>query len=100
MVSDATIYKFDSSHYWVLPTLETDLPYVRDLTSRYDVQIESFTSDFGLLDIQGPDSREVLAQLWTAILPNFDTSGSGRMKSKSELYAASSHAPATQGDWV
>ncbi len=34
----------------------------------------------------------------TAILPNFDTSGSGRMKSKSEAYAASSHAPATPAE--
>lgn len=63
MISDATIYKFADDSFWVFPTLESDLDYVRDLTSQLDVSIESFTAEFGLLDIQGPQSREVLNEI-------------------------------------
>jgi aminomethyltransferase len=63
MISDATIYKFSDQDFWVMPTLESDLEYVRRLVSHLDVSIESFTADLGLVDIQGPQSRDVLASL-------------------------------------
>jgi aminomethyltransferase len=63
MISDATIYMFSATEFWVMPTLESDLDFVRDLVSHLEVGIESFTAELGLLDLQGPRSRELLAGL-------------------------------------
>jgi len=48
-------------HLWVLPTLETDFEFIRDSVKRFRVEIESFTPELGLLELQGPRSRDVLA---------------------------------------
>ena len=65
MVSDATIYMFSDTRFWVMPTLESDFDFVTDLVSHLDVTVESFTGELGLLDLQGPHSRELLAGLCT-----------------------------------
>jgi aminomethyltransferase len=63
IVSDATAMRMAEDHLWVLPTLETDFDFIRESTDGFQVEIESFTPELGLLELQGPLSREVLASV-------------------------------------
>lgn len=63
IMSDATIFRMADDHLWVLPTLETDFEFVRESAKRFRVEIESFTAELGVLELQGPLSRDVLADV-------------------------------------
>lgn len=63
MMSDATIMCFAPDRLWLLPTLESDFDAIHGTVSGFGVELESVTDQYGVLELQGPRSRELLAPL-------------------------------------
>jgi aminomethyltransferase len=66
MVGDGTVFKFDDEHAWVITALDSDLDHFREVVSGLDVAIEPLTEALPHVQLQGPDSRAVLAALCPA----------------------------------
>jgi aminomethyltransferase len=72
VVEDGVIQRRAADDY-LLTAAEPNLAYFRDLAGRFDVGIDDVSDDHGVLAIQGPRSREILASLAPAVakLPYF-----------------------------
>jgi aminomethyltransferase len=62
VLEDGVVFR-DGENDFLLTSAEPNLGYLSDLKGRLDVTIEDVTDDYGMLAVQGPRSREVLAQL-------------------------------------
>jgi len=62
VLEDGVLFRHSETEF-LLTCAEPNLGYFRDLVGRLDVQLEDVTADFGVLAVQGPRSREILAQL-------------------------------------
>jgi len=62
VVEDGVVLHTDADTY-LLTSAEPNFAYFADLIGRARVQIEEVTDDFGILAVQGPRSRELLASL-------------------------------------
>jgi aminomethyltransferase len=63
MVGDGTVFKFTDSSCWVITALDSDLDHFNDVVSGMGVEIDPITDKLPHLQLQGPRSREVLADL-------------------------------------
>ena len=63
MVGDGTVFKFTDSSCWVITALDSDLEHFNDVVSGMSVEIEPITEKLPHVQLQGPRSREVLADL-------------------------------------
>jgi aminomethyltransferase len=63
MVGDGTVFKFTDSSCWVITALDSDLAHFQDVVSGLAVEIEPITEKLPHVQLQGPRSREVLADL-------------------------------------
>jgi aminomethyltransferase len=63
MVGDGTVFKFTDSSCWVITALDSDLDHMNDVVSGMDVEIEPITDKLPHLQLQGPRSRDLLADL-------------------------------------
>jgi aminomethyltransferase len=66
MVGDGTVFKFDDEHAWVITALDSDLTHFEEVVTGLDVAIEPITADLPHVQLQGPRSRELLAELCDA----------------------------------
>jgi aminomethyltransferase len=62
VLEDGVLFRHSDTEF-LLTCAEPNLGYFRDLIGRLDVQLEDVTADYGMLAVQGPRSREILAQL-------------------------------------
>jgi aminomethyltransferase len=63
MVGDGTVFKFTDSSCWVITALDSDLDHFNDVVSGMSVEIEPITEKLPHVQLQGPRSRELLADL-------------------------------------
>jgi aminomethyltransferase len=72
VLEDGVLFRHSETEF-LLTAAEPNLGYFRDLIGRLEVEIEDVTKDYGILAIQGPHSRDILAQLTpdVAALPFF-----------------------------
>src|SRR5919197_356748 len=63
MVGDGTVFKFTDSSCWVITALDSDLDHMNDVVSGMDLEIQPLTDELPHLQVQGPRSRELLADL-------------------------------------
>jgi aminomethyltransferase len=63
MVGDGTVFKFTDSSAWVITALDSDLDHMNEVVSGMNVSIEPITEKLPHVQLQGPRSREVLADL-------------------------------------
>jgi aminomethyltransferase len=63
MVGDGTVFKFTDSSCWVITALDSDLDHFQDVVSGMSVEIEPITEKLPHVQLQGPRSRELLADL-------------------------------------
>jgi glycine cleavage system T protein (aminomethyltransferase) len=63
MVGDGTVFKFTDSSCWVITALDSDLDHFNDVVSGMAVEIEPITEKLPHVQLQGPGSRELLADL-------------------------------------
>jgi aminomethyltransferase len=70
VLEDGVLFRHSSDDF-LLTAAEPNLGYLRDLIGRLDVSIEDVTDDYGMLAVQGPRSREILAK----IAPGIETLG-------------------------
>jgi aminomethyltransferase len=63
MVGDGTVFKFTDASCWVITALDSDLDHFQDVVDGLQVQIEPITEKLPHLQLQGPKSRELLADL-------------------------------------
>lgn len=63
MVGDGTVFKFDDEHAWVITALDSDVAHFEEVVAGLDVAISSITQDLPHVQLQGPGSRELLAEL-------------------------------------
>ena len=66
MVGDGTVFKFDDERAWVITALDTDLGHFQDVVAGLDVAIEPITTELPHVQLQGPRSRELLAEVCDA----------------------------------
>jgi aminomethyltransferase len=66
MVGDGTVFKFSDDHAWVVTALDSDLDHFQAVTAGLDVAIEPITGELPHVQLQGPRSRELLAELCDA----------------------------------
>jgi aminomethyltransferase len=66
VIEDGVLLRLDE-HEYLLTAAEPNLAYFEGLAGRLDVQIEDVTDDWGILSIQGPRSREILATVAPAV---------------------------------
>lgn len=62
VLEDGVVFRHSDTEFF-MTTAEPNVGYLRDLASRLDVTIEEVTADYGMLAVQGPRSREILASL-------------------------------------
>jgi aminomethyltransferase len=62
VLEDGVVFRHSDNEYF-LTAAEPNLGYLRDLVGRLDVEITDVSEDFGMLAVQGPRSREILAKL-------------------------------------
>ena len=62
VLEDGVVFRHSDTEFF-LTAAEPNLGYFRDLIGRLDVEIEDVSDDFGMLAVQGPRSREILAKL-------------------------------------
>ena len=76
IVEDGVILRLAEQEY-LLTAAEPNLAYFSDLVGRLDVTIEEVSHDYGVLAIQGPRSRDLLAKLVpaAATIPYFGLTG-------------------------
>jgi aminomethyltransferase len=63
MVGDGTVFKFTDSSAWVITALDSDLDHMRGVVAGLEVEIEPITEKLPHVQVQGPRSRELLADL-------------------------------------
>jgi aminomethyltransferase len=63
MVGDGTVFKFTDTSCWVITALDSDLDHFGDLVGELQVDIEPITEKLPHVQVQGPRSRELLAEL-------------------------------------
>jgi glycine cleavage system T protein (aminomethyltransferase) len=66
VIEDGVLLRLAESEY-LLTAAEPNLAYFQGLAGGLDVSIEDVTEDWGILSIQGPRSREILASVAPAI---------------------------------
>ncbi len=62
VLEDGVCFRHSDTDY-LLTAAEPNLGYLRDLVGRLQVQVEDVTDDYGVLAVQGPRSRAILAEL-------------------------------------
>ncbi|MFN0283828.1 MAG: aminomethyltransferase family protein [Kineosporiaceae bacterium] len=62
VLEDGVLFRHSETEF-LLTAAEPNLGYLSDLVGRLDVRIEEASADFGVLAVQGPRSREILARL-------------------------------------
>ncbi len=62
VLEDGVLFRHSATEF-LLTCAEPNLGYFAGLIGRLDVQLEDATTDFGMLAVQGPRSRDILAQL-------------------------------------
>ncbi len=62
VLEDGVIFRHSESEFF-LTSAEPNAGYFRDLVGRLDVEIVDVTAEYGVLAVQGPRSREILAEL-------------------------------------
>src|SRR3954454_7655366 len=62
VLEDGVLFRHSEGEF-LLTCARPNLGYLRDLTGRLEVDIEDCTVDFGILAVQGPRSRDILAPL-------------------------------------
>ena len=62
VLEDGVVFRHSATDF-LLTAAEPNLGYLSDLVGRLDVTIEDVTDDYGMLAVQGPRSREILAQV-------------------------------------
>ncbi len=62
VLEDGVVFRHSDTEFF-MTTAEPNVGYLRDLVGRLDVTIEEVTADYGMLAVQGPRSREILASL-------------------------------------
>lgn len=63
MVGDGTVFKFHDEHAWVITALDSDLAHFEEVVTGLDVAIEPITTELPHVQLQGPRSRDLLAEL-------------------------------------
>jgi aminomethyltransferase len=63
MVGDGTVFKFDEEHAWVITALDSDLAHFETVVTGLEVEIEPITEELPHVQLQGPRSRDLLAEL-------------------------------------
>jgi aminomethyltransferase len=63
MVGDGTVFKFTDASCWVITALDSDLDHMSEVVSGMAVEIEAITEKLPHVQVQGPRSRELLADL-------------------------------------
>jgi aminomethyltransferase len=63
MVGDGTVFKFTDTSCWVITALDSDLGHFGDVVGDMEVEIEPITEKLPHVQLQGPRSRELLAEL-------------------------------------
>jgi len=62
VLEDGVVFRHSANDF-LLTAAEPNLGYFSDLIGRLDVTIEDVTDEFGMLAVQGPRSRQILAKL-------------------------------------
>jgi aminomethyltransferase len=62
VLEDGVVFRHSATDF-LLTAAEPNLGYFSDLIGRLDVTIEDVTDEFGMLAVQGPRSRQILARL-------------------------------------
>jgi aminomethyltransferase len=62
VLEDGVLFRHSETEF-LLTCAEPNLGYFRDLVGRLEVELEDATTHFGMLAVQGPRSRDILAQL-------------------------------------
>jgi aminomethyltransferase len=62
VLEDGVIFRHSDNEFF-MTAARPNLAYFEDLVGRLSVTIEDVSEDFGMLAVQGPRSREILAQL-------------------------------------
>jgi aminomethyltransferase len=62
VLEDGVVFRHSDTEFF-MTTARPNLGYFTDLIGRLSVQIEEVSDDFGVLAVQGPRSREILATL-------------------------------------
>ena len=62
VLEDGVLFRHSPTEF-LLTCAEPNLGYFRDLVGKLDVRIEDVTGDYGVLAVQGPRSRSILAKL-------------------------------------
>jgi aminomethyltransferase len=72
LLEDGVVFRHSDNEF-MLTAAEPNLGYLRDLRGRLDVEIVDVSQEYGVLAVQGPRSREILARLTpdVAALPYF-----------------------------
>jgi len=68
MVGDGTVFRFDDEHAWVITALDSDLAHFEKVVNGLDVAIEPITTELPHVQLQGPRSHDLLAELCDADL--------------------------------
>jgi aminomethyltransferase len=66
MVGDGTVFRFADDHAWVITALDSDLDHFRHVAGELDVEMEPLTERLPHLQVQGPRSRDLLAEVCDA----------------------------------
>jgi len=62
VLEDGVVFRHSETEF-MLTCAEPNLGYFRDLVGRLDVRLEDVTTGYGILAVQGPRSREILARI-------------------------------------
>lgn len=62
VLEDGVVFRHSDTEFF-MTTAEPNLGFLTDLVGRLDVTIEEVTDEYGMLAVQGPRSREILAKL-------------------------------------
>jgi aminomethyltransferase len=62
VLEDGVLFRHSATDF-LLTAAEPNLGYLSDLVGRLEVTIEDVTDDYGMLAVQGPRSREILAKV-------------------------------------
>jgi glycine cleavage system T protein (aminomethyltransferase) len=62
IMEDGVVFRH-SDHEYLMTAARPNLGYLESLKGRLDVSLEDVTSEYGVLAVQGPRSREVIGQL-------------------------------------
>jgi hypothetical protein len=92
VLEDGVLFRHSETEF-LLTCAEPNLGYFRDLVGRLEVELEDATTHFGMLAVQGPRSRDILAQLAPEV------TGLGRSEHREVVRAeAPALGPALAGD--